>query len=142
MRYLLDTHPCMSLAPPPARVGGPGLARPADAAALRAAVSNCYAAARKTGGGGGGGGADGAGAAAAAAAVEKAAAAEEEAPAAAKGAAAAAPDCQFPLDADVRQSGAWLSDAEAALVQRFDPAGPLDTIGFFAARFVKAAAAP
>jgi hypothetical protein len=34
---------------------------------------------------------------------------------------------------------AWLSEDEAELVQRFDPAAPLDTIGFFAARFVKRA---
>jgi hypothetical protein len=31
----------------------------------------------------------------------------------------------------------WLSPAEAGMVQRFDPAGPADTIGFFVARFVK-----
>ena len=30
-----------------------------------------------------------------------------------------------------------LTDTEAALVQRFDPAGPRDTIGFFIAKFVK-----
>ena len=30
-----------------------------------------------------------------------------------------------------------LSDAEAALVQRFNPSGPRDTIGFFIARFRK-----
>jgi len=30
-----------------------------------------------------------------------------------------------------------LTEAEAALVQRFDPAGPRDTIGFFIAKFVK-----
>lgn len=34
-----------------------------------------------------------------------------------------------------------LSDAEAALVQRFDPSAELDTIGFFIAKFEKAAAA-
>ena len=32
-----------------------------------------------------------------------------------------------------------LTEAEAALVQRFDPAGPRDTIGFFVAKFVKVA---
>ena len=31
-----------------------------------------------------------------------------------------------------------LTEAEAALVQRLDPAGPRDTIGFFIAKFVKA----
>jgi 16S rRNA C967 or C1407 C5-methylase (RsmB/RsmF family) len=31
----------------------------------------------------------------------------------------------------------WLSAAEAGMVQRFDPAGPADTIGFFVAKFVK-----
>lgn len=36
-------------------------------------------------------------------------------------------------------SGAWLSAEEAALVQRFDPAGVEDTIGFFVAKFVKEA---
>ena len=40
-------------------------------------------------------------------------------------------------DVDVLPGGAWLTPEEAALVQRFDPSGPLDTIGFFAARFVK-----
>ena len=30
-----------------------------------------------------------------------------------------------------------LSEAEAALVQRFDPSAELDTIGFFIAKFVK-----
>ncbi|KAL4856723.1 putative methyltransferase [Chlorella vulgaris] len=34
-----------------------------------------------------------------------------------------------------------LSESEAALVQRFDPSAPLDTIGFFIAKFEKAAAA-
>lgn len=33
-----------------------------------------------------------------------------------------------------------LTEAEAALVQRFDPSAPLDTIGFFIAKFEKAAA--
>ena len=32
----------------------------------------------------------------------------------------------------------WLTAEQAAMVQRFDPAGPADTIGFFVARFVKA----
>jgi hypothetical protein len=31
----------------------------------------------------------------------------------------------------------WLSAAEANSVQRFDPAGQADTIGFFVAKFVK-----
>ena len=30
-----------------------------------------------------------------------------------------------------------LTEAEAGLVQRFDPAGPRDTIGFFIAKFCK-----
>ena len=30
-----------------------------------------------------------------------------------------------------------LSEGDAALVQRFDPAAPLDTIGFFVAKFQK-----
>lgn len=30
-----------------------------------------------------------------------------------------------------------LSEKEAALVQRFDPSAPLDTIGFFVAKFEK-----
>ena len=34
-----------------------------------------------------------------------------------------------------------LSEAEAALVQRFDPSAELDTIGFFIAKFVKRAKA-
>lgn len=29
----------------------------------------------------------------------------------------------------------WLTQSEAELVQRFDPSGPLDTIGFFIAKF-------
>ena len=33
-----------------------------------------------------------------------------------------------------------MSEGEAALVQRFDPSAPLDTIGFFIAKFVKLAA--
>jgi len=32
---------------------------------------------------------------------------------------------------------AWLSESERHLVQRFDPADPLDTIGFFIAKFHK-----
>jgi len=32
---------------------------------------------------------------------------------------------------------AWLSEAESRLVQRFDPCHPLDTIGFFIAKFEK-----
>jgi hypothetical protein len=31
----------------------------------------------------------------------------------------------------------WLTEAESCLVQRFDPSGPLDTIGFFIAKFEK-----
>jgi hypothetical protein len=31
----------------------------------------------------------------------------------------------------------WLSNEEAAMVQRFDPGGPADTIGFFVAKFKK-----
>jgi len=38
------------------------------------------------------------------------------------------------LEADLR----WLTEGEARLVQRFDPAGDDDTIGFFVARFEKA----
>ncbi|KAF5841976.1 hypothetical protein DUNSADRAFT_9857 [Dunaliella salina] len=34
-------------------------------------------------------------------------------------------------------SEAWLSEEEASLVQRFDPSGPQDTIGFFVAAFEK-----
>jgi hypothetical protein len=37
---------------------------------------------------------------------------------------------------DCRQQ-VWLSPAEAGMVQRFDPAGQADTIGFFVAKFVK-----
>jgi len=44
---------------------------------------------------------------------------------------------QASLDADLR----WLTPEEAPLVQRFCPAGEEDTIGFFIARFEKAAAA-
>jgi hypothetical protein len=37
----------------------------------------------------------------------------------------------------------WLTEAEAALVQRFDPSDPdLDTIGFFVAKFVKVGPVP
>lgn len=32
---------------------------------------------------------------------------------------------------------AWLREGEQTLVQRFDPDGPLDTIGFFIAKFKK-----
>jgi hypothetical protein len=32
---------------------------------------------------------------------------------------------------------AWLREGEQNLVQRFDPDGPLDTIGFFIAKFKK-----
>ncbi len=32
-----------------------------------------------------------------------------------------------------------LRPEDAALVQRFDPAGPLDTVGFFVSKFVKTA---
>ena len=34
----------------------------------------------------------------------------------------------------------WLTAEQAALVQRFDPCGELDTIGFFIAKFCKLAA--
>ena len=34
----------------------------------------------------------------------------------------------------------WLSEEEAALVQRFDPAAPTDTIGFYVAAFEKTGA--
>ena len=33
----------------------------------------------------------------------------------------------------------WLTEEESLLVQRFDPAGALDTIGFFIAKFQKIA---
>lgn len=33
----------------------------------------------------------------------------------------------------------WLTEEQSRLVQRFFPAGPLDTIGFFAAKFRKVA---
>jgi hypothetical protein len=33
----------------------------------------------------------------------------------------------------------WLTEQEASLVQRFDPAGEQDTIGFFIAAFEKIA---
>jgi hypothetical protein len=51
---------------------------------------------------------------------------------------------------DVRGAGAagsawrterWLTEAESCLVQRFDPSGPLDTIGFFIAKFEKSSSA-
>ena len=35
------------------------------------------------------------------------------------------------------QTEAWLPEELAALVQRFEPTGPLDTIGFFIAKFRK-----
>lgn len=35
----------------------------------------------------------------------------------------------------------WLTAEEAALVQRFDPAGSQDTIGFFIAKFQKRSSA-
>jgi hypothetical protein len=48
----------------------------------------------------------------------------------------------YGVAADTPACGRWLSEEEAALVQRFDPAGPLDTIGFFAARFIKTGGPP
>jgi hypothetical protein len=142
VRYLLDTHPCMRLVAPPVRLGGPGLARPADAGALRAAVAVVGAAAAAGCGRRGAVGeredevdesADQNATAAPSAAAPSAAVA---APSAAVAAAKAA--TQIRPDADLPAGGAWLSHGEAALVQRFDPAdADLDTIGFFAARFVK-----
>jgi hypothetical protein len=140
VRYLLDAHPCMRLAAPPARLGGPGLAAPADGGALRGAATACYtgrAAAKAQGRQqqhtGGSGGAEPRGGAADARGgdggeQQPASCADERAPG----------GPPYGVKADLPPGGRWLSAEEAALVQRFDPCGPLDTIGFFAARFEKA----
>ncbi|GBF91388.1 hypothetical protein Rsub_04128 [Raphidocelis subcapitata] len=143
VRYLLDKHPCMRLDAPRARLGGPGLAAPADAAALRAAARACYGP-RVGGAGAGAGAAEGEGPAAGGGEGSGGGGGAEAAGGAARGGGRAPPGEQaewppFGVESDLPPSGAWLTAEEASLVQRFDPAGPDDTIGFFAARFVKAA---
>lgn len=128
VRHALDSYPCLQLVPAEPRLGGPGLTGPADAQAMAAAMLPFV------------GPAAGGAAETAAAAPSNGSAASGEAAACKEPAAAEAADAGSWSSSSVAQGCSqqqWLSPAEAAMVQRFDPAGQADTIGFFVAKFVK-----
>lgn len=117
VRHLLDTYPCLKLVPAEPRIGGPGLTGPADIQALRAAVTAAAGAAGKG-------------------RRKQAAAAKANGTQGPSAGAAVVPGSKWGgIDAWCTEQ--WLSADEAAMVQRYDPAGPEDTIGFFIAKFEK-----
>lgn len=126
MRYALDAHPTMELISHKPYIGGAGLAGPCESAGFK---DSAGATPRE-------------GAAAAAATADKAAAKAAEpvagnAPDTDAVAPAAAAAAVEELKLAGRLMGRGLLEAEAALVQRFDPAGLRDTPGFFIAKFRK-----
>jgi 16S rRNA C967 or C1407 C5-methylase (RsmB/RsmF family) len=129
VRYLLDTHSCLELVPALPRVGGPGLMGPHDREQL---LRTARAATEQVGGATGPAG------------VLKGSH-SSAAGSQGTGAGAASPDSLSnaalgPVAAAAKTviAGDWrLSQEEASMVQRFHPGDPLDTIGFFIARFAK-----
>jgi len=116
VRYILDkfSH-CIRLVPAEPRVGGAGLVGEHPSGGIQACLENTSAAARDQGN-----------------------ASDQRQEGVQCQNSFAAPCAAAAGDGEKMQySEVWLSEAEARLVQRFDPSGPQDTIGFFIAAFEK-----
>lgn len=115
MRYVLDAHPEVQLVPQHPRLGGPGLDNNSSSQAAQAEVAAVCPI--------GSPGLSNSSSQAADSAAAAASSAEGESSAVQEGG---------------RRKDCYLTPAEAALVQRFDPACThLDTQGFFIAKFRK-----
>lgn len=162
VRHMLDTYPCLQLVPAEPRLAGPGLTGPEDrqamaavvaalamapapsAVAVPAAVGHPESAAPDStpGNVAGQAGAAVGRADAAPAATIPGSTVEADESSEAGAAAVAVTASETPAGHAGRFNPAeccqqWLSEQEAGMVQRFDPSGPADTIGFFIAKFHK-----
>lgn len=132
VRHLLDTFPCLKLIPAEPRLGGCGLTGPADLATAQALVKAAVAAAAQPAGS-----TAEAGAGTLTAQVPSLQVNDGGSDAQPAEVTVQRPSCRRSPLAQLSIPEHWLSNEEAAMVQRFDPGGPADTIGFFVAKFKK-----